>query len=283
MAPAVGEIDTRTMNSGDAELLRALIRVGPRLLAEIAFSLLLGRRRSLAADAARVVHMISPPPRVEGHERIPATGPFLMAGNHFQATRLWVGWVVVAITHAIAQARRAGGGELHWIIAAEWGKEVGGRWVRNPLTSFVFPRAAATWALVSMPLDPSNVRGRARALRQALGYLGRGSGKGHSPEPAGILPEGMATVALGEARPGSGAFMSRVSRLGIPILPVGTHEEEGRLVIRFGEPLFLGRPPANSSLDDWARLEVMTSIGRLLPPKLWGAYASRIDTPRPVR
>ncbi len=225
----------------------------------------------------RILRHFFPQPRIEGLSLVPPRDPFLLVSNHFQSPHLWVGWVAAAITAAVATARDPGSRDLHWVVLSQWRWfEVGSVWVPNPISSLLFPRAAHIWGLVSIPSRPSDVAGRARALRRAFAYLGRDRAAGiASPEPVGLFPEGKATTALEEARPGTGAFIHRVSRMGVPILPVGTHLDGDTLVLRFGEPFFLTAPPA-VGVEDWAREQTMVAIGRLLPREMWGVYAPAI-------
>ncbi len=273
-------MSTASLNSlGDlTALLRALRPLPPGLLGELAWAFLGSKPRSLAEDAQRVLDRLYPPPRVEGLHFVPARDPFLLVANHFQSEDLWIGWVAAAITAAIASVRVPYSRNLHWVVLSEWRwLEIGGRWIPNPISSLLFPRAADSWGLISMPSRPSDVGGRAAALRKVLAYLGRGRAAAPlNPEPVGIFPEGRASAALEEARPGTGAFLHRVSSLGVALLPVGVHQEGDLMVVRFGEPFGLGEPPPGE-LDDWARGQVMSAIGRLLPREMWGAYSHLIE------
>ncbi|MGI5836804.1 MAG: hypothetical protein ACOX87_10010 [Chloroflexota bacterium] len=265
-------------------IFEGLRRLGPRFVLDVLRDVLSGEQRSLAEDAGRVVSLMDPAPRIAGLDRVPRSDPFVLVANHYQTSDLWVGWAAAALTHAVATVREPDRRELHWLAISEWRWfEIAGRWIPNPITSLLFPRAAKSWGMVSLPARPSDVSGRARALRRVLAYLGHPAKAGNPhPEPVGVFPEGRATYTLQKALPGSGAFLWKINSLGVPLLPAGVYLEDGALVLSFGRPFHLrNRPEGTSeSLDDWARTEVMAAIGQLLPPQLWGAYSSTIAARR---
>jgi hypothetical protein len=88
-----------------------------------------------------------------------------------------------------------------------------------------------------------------------------------------------AAGTLVQPPPGSGAFLASIAGHAVPLQPVGVWEEDdGTLVIRFGEPFLLdlsaGLPRAER--DRAASDRVMMAIGRLLPPQYRGVYADAI-------
>lgn len=272
----------RSTNSpGDmAALARAISPLPPSVWWELGQSILICTPRSVADDCERLVGYLQPAPRVEGAGMIPPREPFLLVANHLQASNLWIGWVAATITAAVARARGRDTRNLHWVVLSEWRWfELGRLWVPNPVSSLIFPRAARCWGLIPMPSRPTDVAGRAAAVRRMLAFLGQG----HLPhsatgEPVAMFPEGRASFALLEALPGTGSLLHMVSRLGIPLLPAGGFPSEGRLVIRFGPPFRLESPPTGD-IDGWARRRVMAAIARLLPPTMWGAYTSMVEGP----
>lgn len=271
---ASGDITARGLVAG-------VRRVGLPLSLEAVWAALVGRPRSLARDAKRIAALLDPPPRVENLHLIPPHDPFLLVANHFQVPGLWIGWTVATITSAVAGVRGPEGRELHWAILSGWPLfEVAGRWVPNPIASVLFPRASRVWGMISISARPADVAGRARSAMRILSCLGcRKEPDRARPEPVGIFPEGKATVALEAPRRGVGALLHRVSNCGVPLLPVGVYQDEGRLVIRFGEPFHLKDGPSDEGegLDAWAGRQVMIAIGRLLPERLWGAYAGFLE------
>ncbi|MBI4317472.1 MAG: hypothetical protein HY675_03200 [Chloroflexi bacterium] len=267
---------------GDGKLppVKVILGLGLRPLLQILWALVSNKRRSPFEDAKRAISLLSPAPIVEGHHHVPRRAPFVLVGNHYEAPGLWIGWVAAAITVALGEAREPGQREIRWVVHPEWGWfEAFGRWVPNPVTSLIFPRAIQVWGMIPMPARPSDVSGRARALRQILSHLRpRSNSAALEPEPIGLFPEGTATSTLREAKPGSGALLHRINRLGVPLLPVGTYLDGNVLIVRFGPPFHVVESTAGpgEDTDSYVRRQVMTAIGQLLPEQLWGPYAAAI-------
>ena len=76
-----------------------------------------------------------------------------------------------------------------------------------------------------------------------------------------------------------GSFLLLLSSHGLPILPAGAFEEEGRLTVSFGPPFHVDVPRGASRAEKerLASQQVMVAIGRLLPEELWGVYAAAIQ------
>ena len=236
--------------------------------------LVLGGSRSFAAEGTRAIHALPLQPRVEGTERVPASGPLLLVMNHFERPGLWTFWSTFLASHAMRQ-RRGQQAEVHWLITAETrGTRYGPLPVPGALMRWVIGRISRGYGLITLPAAPEETAARATALRSALRALRSGDERSNM---VGLLPEGTGGRALREALPGAGEFLLLAARTGAAILPVGVAErpENGwALTATLGAPLDLTPPQkiTRAARDQWARTKVMGGIARLLPQDAQGFY-----------
>jgi 1-acyl-sn-glycerol-3-phosphate acyltransferase len=241
-------------------------------LVPFAFHLLFARRRSFAHDGELVLAKNPFSRCIEGLENVPETGSFILTANHFNREGLHPYHCALMISALVAR-RRPGLPELSWAFTSEWyGRRIGPLPVPVGLTRWVFRRIGAVYDLTVLPRRPEMVVQRAVALRQFAATLSKRS--------VAIMPEGVGRGKLVEPATGSGLFLSTLSTRGYPVLPVALFEEEGALVIRFGEPYRLSTEEGLSREegDAVARERMMVAIGRLLPRRCWGAYADAIES-----
>jgi hypothetical protein len=239
------------------------------LLLRIAASVVRGTPRSVGADSAGGLRGAVPPPCVLGTEHLPARGPYIVVGNHYERPGLWAGWGTMIVAASV-RAALAGDGDLHWLMTDELlDARVGPlvvprRWVRGVLSRF-----ARMYGFGLVSARESGEIGGVAGPRAAARYLEAGA-------PVGVLPEGTASVALCEARPGVGTFLAWLTRGGVPLIPVAVFEQADILTAIFGPPFHLSAlsvlAAERVARDAALRSAIMLQIARLLPPELRGVY-----------
>jgi 1-acyl-sn-glycerol-3-phosphate acyltransferase len=232
--------------------------------------ILRGKARSLAHDALYAIANMPAPPLIRGSDLIPEDGNFIVVANHYERPGLWMAWPALFVSRTIQERT---GKDTHWIAIEEWESfSLMGIPIPSSVLRAVFGRAFQTYGIIAMPPMAASPGARAAAMRTATHKVRSGSIVGMMPEATvGQTPE------LLEAREGVGAFLLLLSSSGVRILPVGLHEEHGRLVAHFGEPFHLvpTQHVTKEERDAWTRRHVMLVIRDLLPEPLWGAFRSQ--------
>jgi hypothetical protein len=230
-----------------------------------------GRQRIVWRDATALAERIRPTPAVVGAEHVPRTGSCVILPNHYERPGgAWVGWGVIVITAALAR-RRPTTSAMRWVMAATWGDcRLGPLRIPAARLRWIGERLAAMYGVILMPAADANPIARAIALRRLFAALADPGGAA-----VGLHPEAGGTEALITPPPGIGRFLAELDRRGVPCIPTGVGEQDGRLTVRFGPALPAGRL---AGLGDAAAADVvMQAIARLVPPDLRGAYADRLD------
>ncbi|MFF4710940.1 lysophospholipid acyltransferase family protein [Streptomyces eurythermus] len=162
-------------------------------------------------------------PRIEGLERVPASGPAIIAGNHLSFSDHF-------LMPAVLKRR------ITFLAKAEYFTGPG---LKGRLTAFFFRSAG------QIPVDRSGKEAGQAAIREGLGVLRRG-------ELLGIYPEGTRSHD-GRLYKGKVGVAVLALTAGVPVVPcamIGTFEAQppGRalprirpVTIRFGEPLDFSR------------------------------------------
>ena len=250
----------------------ARYRLPYRIVGGLVWSAVALQSRSFARDAQTAMASAYPAPEVLGSQHIPPRGPCLVTCNHYSRPGLGAWWTVLAIASAVA-ARRAPDAdpEIHWVMTAAWTfpESAWRRRVLTPLTHWAFARAAHVYGFVTMPPmppDPREVEQRALAVLRTVRLAHRAVLEGGM---VGLAPEGRDFPGtLGQPPEGAGEFIALLVRAGLPILPVGVSEPEGRLRVSFG-PLLVPDIPPERARRDWAvSRQVMAAIALQLPGTL---------------
>jgi len=252
---------------------REVYRFRISLILRFIWAVLRGRTRNLAADVEATLMAARPEPQARNDQQIPSGGPFVLVANHYERSGLKVFWGGMLASHAVAR-RRTSQKSLRWLMTSEWYNfHLGPLPVPVWALRWLFRRIAQVYGLVIVPRAAERGVGRAAALRTILNVVRDGG------EAIGLFPEALGTGQLIEPMPGVGSFLFSLSNRGIPILPVGIFEEEGRLIASFGPPFSIQveRSVEKGERDRLASQQVMVAIGRLLPRELWGAYGRAVE------
>lgn len=227
-------------------------------------AILRGTPQSLARDALYAIADMPVPPMVRGLDRIPESGPLVVAANHYERPGLWMVWPALFLAHLVQERT---GQDTHYVAIESWeGFRVGNIVVPRTAIRAVFERAFRVYGILAMAPPDAPAAARARSIRLAGTSIRNGA-------ILGIMPEGDIgpTPELLQPPEGAGAFLRL---LHAPILPVGLFEEAGHLVAHIGEPFRLDTAAdvPKDDRDRQARQQVMEAIRDLVPEPLWGVY-----------
>ena len=211
------------------------------------------------------------PRQVRGLENLPSEGPFVVVTNHYARRGLRTYHCAMFITTVIAEQRPLSPA-IRWIITSEWyGYHFGPILIPVWLIRWTFRRVGNVHGMLVMPRQASRAVGRAAVLRRIARVAQR--------ESIGVTPEAGGSGVLQEPLEGSGLFLQALSERGLPLVPTAIWEEDGTLIVSFGEPfaLSVAKDGSRQDQDRRARERVMVAVGRLLPPAYWGYYSEAIQ------
>jgi hypothetical protein len=248
-------------------------RLPPGMIARAAFAAARHRSRDIWKDALRLTDGMHPQPDVAGIEHIPVSGPCVIVPNHYERTGgVWVGWGAIVISAALAR-QRPGTPPINWVMTNTWTDCYVGRWrVAPDYLAWVLRGLASVYGLILMPAHdlPNHDTERLAsglALREVFRDLGHGHVVAFHPEAGGFQ------TMIRPPR-GSGRVLVELDRRGIPCIPAGVFERDGRLTVLFGAALPRG---FLAGLDDvQAADRVMREIACLVPAGVRGVYADDV-------
>ena len=230
------------------------------LLARLVPHVANGTKDSVDAFSAAVVSRMIPAPVALGMERLPASAKFVLAANHYQRKGLWILHAAAALTQAIRRHYGPGDPPVRWIVTANWPPiKLGPFSIRSP-GDVLLPKMADIWSCYPVSFQGTNPVFTAKSILRLLAEIPV------SNRPVGVFPEGVRGVAgrRTDAVAGLSRLLLHLSRLGVPVGPVGV-SERNRLILRFGAPipdsdLRTARDAATLVLD---RIEELASIANL--------------------
>lgn len=226
------------------------------VLLGITRDLIRAQPRSLLADARALIAGLPNPPAIAGLEHIPALGGAVVVYNHYERPGLWIGFAGALLIDGVARARKDESAvPLHMVVTDRARVGLGPWRFDLPASRFFLKRVARMWGMVPMSADAADAMQRGQALKQVLVLVRRGRVVALAPEGAGRGDQGLRPALVG-----TGAFLARLSRNGVPIQPVGVWEEGPRLRVHWGEPFRIV-----AEEDATARAELMARIAGQLP------------------
>ena len=200
----------------------------PTVLGVIA-ARILGRSRSLHADAVRLTGRIIPPVKVIGSENIPASGGFLIVVNHYARPGYSTAWIALSLGAVIPS-------EIAFVMSEAWsfeGNPLG--FILRPIMKAILASITRVYGFLSMPSIAagfSDATTRAAAVRRVMHFA-----RNHPNAVIGLAPEGQDSPpdGVGLAPVGGGKFMLALNRMGFALLPVVVIENEGQLIVKIGQ------------------------------------------------
>jgi len=182
---------------------------------------------------AGVCSRIQPEPLVVGWENLPASPKFTLLANHYQRKGLWILHPAAVLTQAMRRHYGPGDPPVRWIVTANWPRVRLGRFSFRSPGDILLPRVAAALECYPVSFAGTNQAFTARTIRRILRDIPR------MQRPLGLFPEGVAGSAgkLAAPLPGVERLLALFARAGLPVVPAGIAEIEGRLSFRFGPTL----------------------------------------------
>ena len=232
----------------------------PKLLAiEIILSSFRNKRRCITSDAVRAISGVLPPIQVINEKNIPDQDPGLVTLNHYSRPGFSIVWAALGISAQLPEKHL-------WLMTNAWTNRTRGiDQLRTRITRVLFNRLAGMYGFITAPPMPpalDELAERTGSVRKLIRFIRE------NPETIlCIAPEGQDFKygKLGKPPEGTGKFIFQIQKHLEQINPVGIWEENGRLIMRFGEPYTLDKGCKYEDSDMEISNLVMGKIASLLP------------------
>ena len=230
-----------------------------KLVIEIIFSLFKNEKRRITSDSVRAISGVFPPIQVIDEKNIPNEGPGLVTLNHYSRPGFSIVWAALGISAQLPEKHL-------WLMTNAWTNRTRGvDQLRTGITRVLFKRLAGIYGFITTPPmlpAPDELAERALSIRKLLRFI--------RENPQTILciaPEGQDFKfdKFGKPPEGTGKFIFQMQKQLKQIIPVGVWEENGRLILKFGEPYTLDKGLKCEDSDMEISNLVMAKITSLLP------------------
>lgn len=232
----------------------------PKILAiEIILSLFRNKRRCITSDVVRAISGVLPPIQVINGKNIPDEDPGLVTLNHYSRPGFSIVWAALGISAQLPEKHL-------WLMTNAWTNRTRGvDQLRTRITRVLFNRLAGMYGFITtppMPPAPDELAERTISTRKLMRFLRE------NPETIlCIAPEGQDSEygKFGKPPEGTGKFIFQIQKHLEQIVPVGVWEENGHLILQFGEPYTLDKDYKYEDSDMEISNLVMDKIAGLLP------------------
>ena len=227
-----------------------------KLVIEIILSLFKNEKRRITSDSVRAISGVFPPIQVVDEKNIPNEGPSLVTLNHYSRAGFSIVWAALGISAQLPEKHL-------WLMTNAWTNRTRGvDQLRTGITRVLFRKLADIYGFITTPPALDELAERALSIRKLMRFI--------QENPQTILciaPEGQDFEydKFGQPPEGTGKFISQIQKQLKQIIPVGVWEENGRLILKFGEPYTLDKGLKCEDSDMAVSNLVMDKITSLLP------------------
>jgi len=244
-------------------------RISALLWGKVFWSIIFRKHRSILADSLAAFADGSPGIKFLGLEHIPPAEPCVVVCNHFSRPGFKAWWIALGISAAFSGKRTPGKCEdVHWVMTSAWTYPANSWQSRlvTPMTRWLFSRIASVYGFISMPPMPPTEHESQQRAASVLKTLRLAAKKRSEGVLIGLAPEGRDIEGkFGTFPDGVGDFIALLAQTGLKILPVGVYEDQGYLVVSFGETFLPEIPTDKTERDLRIASQVIAAIKRQIP------------------